>query len=102
MEVAMPAFPFLALLALALFLAFAASGITWLISSVTPGAIATGRRQVGLVAIVTGALLAVVLFTGAILAPQRPGRVFFPPRPPVPGQQAPGQPQPVPFPTPTR
>ena len=97
----MIAFPFLGLLALTLFLAFAASGITWLIATVIPTSIASGRRQVGIVAIVTGALLAVVLFAGALLAPQRPIRdgSFPRPGPPVPGQPFPGQPQP---PQPTR
>lgn len=96
------AFPFLGLLALMLFLAFAASGITWLIASVVPTTVPAGRRQVGLVAIITGALLALVLLTGALLAPQRAGRDgLFPRRPPVPGQPFPGQPQPQ-SPQPTR
>jgi hypothetical protein len=87
--------PFLGLLAIALFLAFAASGITWLVASVMPTANALGRRQVGIAAIITGALLATVLFLGALLAPQRPIRDGFPrPGPPFPGQQVPGQPQP--------
>jgi hypothetical protein len=94
--------PPLAFIAIVLFLAFAASGITWLIASVTPGAITSGRRQVGIVAIVTGALLTSVLFIGALLAPQRAIRDGFPrPNPPFPGQPAPGQPfpgQPQPLP----
>ena len=95
------AYPFLGLLALTLFLAFAASGITWLIASVVPTSTAAGRRQVGIVAIVTGALLAVVLFTGAALAPQRPrpGPFFRPGPPPVQLQPFPQQPAP---PSPTR
>lgn len=100
----MPGFPFLAFLAIVLFLAFAASGLTWLIASVMPGAMTSGRRQVGIVAIVTGALLASVLFLGALLAPQRQPRDGFPrPGPAFPGQPAPGQPQPFPqSPQPTR
>ena len=95
--------PFLGLLALVLFLAFAASGITWLIATVVPNTVPGGRREVGLVAIVTAALLGVVLFTGALFAPQRPFRGGFFRPPPVPGQQFPGQPQPAPqSPQPTR
>ena len=98
----MMAFPFLGLLALTLFLAFAASGITWLVASVVPTSTPGGRQQVGIVAIITGALLGVVLFAGALLAPQRPPREFFRPIPPVPGQPFPGQPQPLQTPQATR
>jgi hypothetical protein len=95
--------PFLGLLALVLFLAFAASGVTWLIATVVPNTVPGGRREVGLVAMITAALLAVVLFAGALLAPQRPFRGgLFGPRPPVPGQQLPAQPPAPQSPQPTR
>jgi putative copper export protein len=94
---------FIAVLALVLFLTFAASGVTWLIATAVPGTDETRRRQLALVAVVSGAILAVVLFLGALLAPARPpGPLFRGPRPPIPGQQQP-QPQPgLPQASPTR
>lgn len=93
---------FIGLAALVAFLAFAASGVTWLVATAVPGTDDIRRRQLALVAIVTGAILAAVLLLGALLAPPRgPGPVFIRPGP-VPGQPfqpQPGQPQP---PQPTR
>lgn len=79
---------FLGVLALVLFLTFTASGITWLIATVVPGTAETGRRSVGLVAGISGAILATVLVVGAVLQPPGAGA-----QPRGPGPGAPGAPQ---------
>ena len=79
---------FLGVLALVLFLTFAASGITWLIATVVPGTAETGRRSVGLVAGISGAILAAVLVVGAVLVFPGPGA-----QPRGPGLGGPGTPQ---------
>lgn len=91
----MAAYGLLGMLALVLFLTFAASGITWLVATVIPTTVAAGRRSVGIVAIVSGVALAVTLVFGTLL---------FEPVGPQPGQlrvgpvypAQPGQPQPQP------
>ena len=84
-------------LALVLFLSFAASGITWLVATVLPGAAPEGRRTVGLVAGATGIALAAVLVIGAVLVAPGAGPRFREGPVPVP---APGVPQPPPQPRP--
>jgi len=96
----MAGYGLLGMLAMVLFLTFAASGITWLVATVIPTTVAAGRRSVGLVAIVSGVALAVVLMFGTLLfepgGPQ-PGPRFrvvpVQPGPAQPGQQQ--QPQPT-------
>jgi hypothetical protein len=44
----MAAYGLLGMLALVLFLTFAASGITWLVATVIPTTVAAGRRSVGI------------------------------------------------------
>lgn len=94
----MAAYGLLGMLALVLFLTFAASGITWLVATVIPTTVAAGRRSVGIVAIVSGVALAVVLVFGTLLfepgGPQPGPRFRVGPVNPVPAQ--PGQPQPQP------
>jgi hypothetical protein len=85
---------FLGALALVLMLTFAASGITWLVATVMPGAAAEGRRTVGVVAGATGIALAAVLVIGAVLIPPNAGPVFLGGPVIAPGQQGPGVPQP--------
>jgi len=91
----MAPYGFLGMLAMILFLTFAASGITWLIATVVPGTIEAGRRSVGMVAGISGALLLAVLVIGSVLVPPGvgPGPRGLRPVPGVSGQ--PGQ-QPAP------
>ena len=90
----MAGYGLLGMLAMVLFLTFAASGITWLVATVIPTTLAAGRRSVGTVAISSGLALAVVLLFGTLLfepgGPQ-PGPRFRVPVQPVPAQ--PGQQQ---------
>ena len=83
---------FLGVLALVLFLTFAASGVTWLIATVVPGTTDAGRRSVGLVAGISGAILATVLVVGAVLASPGSGAQPRGPGPVVPQQQQPRPP----------
>ncbi len=89
----MAAYGLLGMLAMVLFLTFAASGITWLVATVVPTTVAAGRRSVGIVAIVSGAALAGVLLFGTLLF--EPGGPYPGPRFRVlPVQPVPGQPVP--------